>query len=444
VFQQIDEVSNALNSDAEFLLVTKKELDPSPVHRVEIHYAGSIISQENSSYLVGERSLWYPHSDTMLTRFDLRFHCPEHLEIVSSGELMDEHVENGLRSVHRRTTSPQQMVGFNLGEYEEQSLDSSPYRIQSYEDKMLKAGFNGIPAEAAEILRHYTREWLALNDRTLAITPVPADFGQGFPGLIYLARTAYLPDADRPPRERTEQSKIFFSNLLLPHEIAHQWWGNLVTADGYRSDWLMEAMANSSALEFIDSNGGAAISTAVLEQYRTDLGVIINGKTVESSGPVDFGIRILTTAGFPAWQTVIYKKGTWILQMLRARMGNEAFIKMQSELLRNYSGKPVSNEDFRKVASRYIPANQPDRDLELFFDTWVYGTGVPKIAMNRAGTKVRVSEVDDAFTADLPLHCKSKSGSDKVRWLRIEAGENTTPAPGCKLPPRLDFLYFPQ
>jgi hypothetical protein len=203
-------------------------------------------------------------------------------------------------------------------------------------------------------------------------------------------------------------------------------------------------MANESALDFMVSTGEAASVDSVLEQYRSDLGQEVNGKTLESSGPVDFGTRILTTFGFAAWQTVLYKKGTWILQMLRARMGDANFVKMQSEFLHTYAGKPVSNEDFRKIASRYIPANQPDKSLELFFETWVYGTGIPKIHLNRSGTKLRVSGVDQSFTADVPLPCKNRNGTAHIRWLRVEAGENSTPAAGCSLPGRLAFLFFPE
>lgn len=444
VFQQVGDISNSSTEDTEFLLVSQEALAPERGHHIELSYSGDIISQVSaSSYLVTERNLWYPHTQTMLTKFDLLFHCPEQFEIVSSGEAIEDRVENGIRTVHRKTESAQQMAGFNLGQYDKQPLRSAPYEIDSYEEKSRNGNFNGIPEKAAEILHFYTTRWSELSDHSLAITPVPGDFGQGFPGLIYLSRTAYLPEAERPSSERMPQNKIFFSDLLLPHEIAHQWWGNLVTADGYRSDWLMEAMANESALLFIAAEGDAVVSNTVMEQYRADLELPVDGKPIESYGPVDFGSRILTTAGLPAWHTILYKKGTWILEMLRARMGTQAFVRMQADVLKTYAGKRLSNEEFRAVASRYIPHDQPDQTLELFFDTWVYGTGIPKIGINRAGTKLDVSGVEDGFVADLPLHCKTKEGSERVRWLRIEAGQNVTPAPGCRLA-RADFLYFPR
>ncbi len=445
VFQRLEDVPDSFNSDGEFLLVNDRPLDPAQTHHIEVRYAGAIISQmAQASYLVSERNLWYPHTPAMFTRFDISMHCPQRSEIVSSGDIVSETVESGTRTVHRRTASPQQIVGFNLGEYLEQKVEAPPYRIRSYEEKDLHEDSNGIAGQAAEILRYYSRQWLDLPEHTLSVTPVPGEFGQGFPGLIYLAHAAYLADERRAPMERGEQSKIFFSDLLLPHEIAHQWWGNLVTTESYRSEWLMEAMANESALMFMAAKGAGAQAQAVLEQYLADLEAPLNGKTVEASGPLNFGTRLTTTAGLPAWQTIIYKKGTFVLEMLRARMGNQNFLKMQADLLRSFAGKPVRNEDFQRVASRYLPANQPDRSLQLFFDTWVYATGVPKISISRAGTKVQVSGVDEAFSADLPLRCPGKTGLEQTRWLRIEAGQNVTLAPGCKLPFQREFLYYKQ
>ena len=90
--------------------------------------------------------------------------------------------------------------------------------------------------------------------RFLTVSPVPGTFGQGFPGLIYLSTMSYvapsLPSLN--PREQ-----VFFSELLHAHETAHQWWGNIVTADGYHDGWLMEALANYTSLLYLEKRKGA-------------------------------------------------------------------------------------------------------------------------------------------------------------------------------------------
>jgi aminopeptidase N len=235
--------------------------------------------------------------------------------------------------------------------------------------------------------------------------------------------------------------------MLLPHEVAHQWWGNVVSAADYRTDWLMEAMANYSALQFLERSKGAAVMNEVLDTYRGDLAKQENGKSIESSGPVDFGVRLEQTGDLLAWHTIVYEKGTWVLHMLRERLGDDGFAKMQVRLLRDFAAKPISNEDFRKAASEFVPAGQPDKSLTLFFDTWVYGTGIPILRLQRAGRNLRVnvSAVDEDFAADVALHCTSKAGKERVRWVRVSSGNNDLELPSdataCQLPRSNEFLY---
>ena len=50
--------------------------------------------------------------------------------------------------------------------------------------------------------------------------------------------------------------------MLQAHETAHQWWGNRVTAASYRDHWLMEGLANYSALLYVEkSKGGKSVDT---------------------------------------------------------------------------------------------------------------------------------------------------------------------------------------
>ncbi len=56
------------------------------------------------------------------------------------------------------------------------------------------------------------------------------------------------------PTAKTQE--LFFDDLLQAHEPAHQWWGNRVTSKTYRDYWLMEALANYSALLYLEQTKG--------------------------------------------------------------------------------------------------------------------------------------------------------------------------------------------
>lgn len=446
VFQSNAPLSASPTPPRTFLLVTQSPPAANQPHHIQITYQGAVIKKTGEgSYFVDERTSWYPLNGTMLTNFDLTFHCPESLRLVSTGELVNEQVSNGIRTVHRRTQRPEHLAGFNLGDYELLTDSRGPYRIECFSNKTApKQDPHLVAQQAAATLTDYSRRWMELPIHSLAVSPVPAYFGQGFPGLIYLSELAYVRPEDRPPQLRNQRLDTFFSEMLLPHEVAHQWWGNLIVAADYRAAWLMEAMANYSALQLLEQEKGESAVESVLTQYRDDLLRQENGKSIESAGPVDFGSRLLDNAGMPTWHIILYEKGTWILHMLRARMGDAAFSRMQTRLLDKFASTPFTNEGFRNVASEFVPADESDKNLTVFFDAWIYGTGIPHLELR--ASDLEVSGVDEDFTADIPLHCRSKSGKEEIRWVRATSGSNpvdSNPRSACELPHPEEFLYQP-
>ena len=451
VFQRDSIRLAELKSLGTFLLISDAPLAAGKQYRVELHYEGSVIRQtQDGSYFVDERNAWYPHRNPMLATFDLTFRSPANLVLVSTGDLVSDETNGDVRTVHRRTGVPEPLAGFNLGNYDLSAEQHGLYRVECYANKGSitflnnpDQGLQDVSKETERILDYYTQRWIQLPIHSVAVSPVPGYFGQGFPGLIYLSSVSYMRREDRPAQLRGPRMDAFFSGLLLPHEVAHQWWGNIVSAADYRTAWLIEAMANYSALQYLEKTEGAATVEAALDRYRDDLTVEENGKTIDSAGPVDFGLRLLNNASTRVWHTVLYEKGTWILHMLHQRLGEENFAKMQSRMLQEYASKPISNEDFRKTASSFIPEGAPDKTLALFFDSWVYGTGIPKMLLKAEGEGglLQVTGVDEDFTADVPLTCQSKSGKEEIKWVRVSSGSNSIETAGCRLPSPHSFLY---
>jgi aminopeptidase N len=249
---------------------------------------------------------------------------------------------------------------------------------------------------------------------TLTVSPVPGTFGQGFPGLIYLSTLSYLGPNDRPIAALRENQQLFFSEMLYAHEIAHQWWGNVTVSSGYQHEWLMEALANYSALMYLEKNKGVRAAESVLNDYRTNLlAKGDSGRTVESAGPIALGLRLESSQNPRAWRTIVYEKGSWILHMLRRRMGDERFLSFLGELRRRFEWKTVDTESFRLLAAAYLPPKSADPKLESFFDQWVYSTGVPTLQMKYAlsgkapalklTVTVEQSGVDEDFSVPVPV-----------------------------------------
>src|SRR5260370_22181929 len=130
----------------------------------------------------------------------------------------------------------------------------------------------------------------------LTVSPTPGAFGQGFGGLISLSTLAYLSAVRGTRVGASASSSLFFRDVLQAHEVAHQWWGNRVTRATYRDNWLMEALANCSALLYLEKRRGTRAVESMLDGYRESL-LAKNeaGQVVDSAGPIVLGTRLETS-----------------------------------------------------------------------------------------------------------------------------------------------------
>ena len=99
----------------------------------------------------------------------------------------------------------------------------------------------------------------------------------------------------------------------------------------------------------------------------------------QEAGPIWLGYRTQSSETGGDYNLIIYKKGAWILHMLRnmmidlKSMKEDRFIDMMHEFYTSNLGKTPSTRDFQNVVSKYC-----GEDMGWFFDQWVYSTKVPE------------------------------------------------------------------
>jgi hypothetical protein len=462
--------ANILRQGNELALVAPAEpLRQGREYEFEFHHSGKVILDAgNGVYYVSARANWYPIHRMAFADYDLLFRYPRDLDLVTPGDVVEDRTEGEWRITRRRTAAPIRMAGFNLGKYEHARETRGPYAIDVCGNRGLESALRpkpaappmplppairgtssreqpGLvelpPAPAPDPLARLTEmasqiasalDFMASRFGPpalphLTVSPIPGAFGQGFPGLIYLSTLAYLKGAPAGSHFSQEQ-QLFFEEVLQAHETAHQWWGNRITTAAYRDYWLMEALANYSALLYLEKSKGQRAVDLMLDQYRQEL-LAKNeiGQTVESAGPIVLGTRLESSVEPRAWRSITYGKGSWILHMLRARMGDEKFLAMLAELARRYDRKDISTEGFRLLAVEFSPKSD-DPKLEAFFDQWVYGTGIPSLKLSYAlkgkapalrlvGTLTQTG-VDGDFSTVAPVEIQFARGRAITQWVR--------------------------
>ena len=134
----------------------------------------------------------------------------------------------------------------------------------------------------------------------LTVSPIPGTFGQGFPGLIYLSTLAYLKSVPGTRIGRRRRHVRNCSFRMCCRRTRPRTSGGAIASRRatYRDNWLMEALANYSALLYLEKRRGTHSVESMLDSYRdTLLAKNEAGQVVDSAGPIVLGIAAGDFAG---------------------------------------------------------------------------------------------------------------------------------------------------
>lgn len=171
---------------------------------------------------------------------------------------------------------------------------------------------------------------------------------------------------------------LFGGNVedLVSHELAHSWFGNLVTCRNWAELWLNEGFATFMEAAYRErAYGRRAYIFKIIgdaEEFKADDAVNTkrNGLFNRNAGNLN--------ALFDRPATT-YDKGGVVLHMLREQIGEEAFWKAVNLYLNRHKFGSVESTDLRKAMEE-----ASGQDLGWFFDQWVYGLGSPKLSVKQA------------------------------------------------------------
>jgi len=149
------------------------------------------------------------------------------------------------------------------------------------------------------------------------------------------------------------------SHRLIPHELAHQWFGNSVTAANWRDVWLHEGFACYAEWIWSEASGGpSAHELAVTHHQR--LRSLPEDIVVGNPGAADM------------FDDRVYKRGALAVHAVRGVVGDDAFF----DLLRRWTSTNrhgvVTSRDFEDLA-----ADTAGRSLDRLFDSWLRQTALP-------------------------------------------------------------------
>lgn len=377
--------------------------------RVTVDYAGSTVAQgafQWDSY-GGEPLIWtlsepygapewWPCKDTpadKADRVDLWVTVPDGLVVASNGSLLSETVDAGQRTFHWRENYPITTYLVSLAIHPYQKIQDS----WEYE-----------PGQTMPVVHYVVGDEVAAATSGFAVTvPMLEAFRQGF-GLYPFVEEKYGHAQFPWPggMEHQTLTSLWYNTYgewIIAHELAHQWWGDLVTCADFHHIWLNEGLATWSEAYWRELSVG-------FESYQTYMaaiayfgaGSIYVEDATDESAIFDTGLS--------------YYKGAWVIHMLRGVLGDTDFFASLQAWRTQYAHDSGTTEDFQAVCEQVS-----GRDLSWFFQQWIYGELYPQYDYSWYGvaegdsTAVRVlieqTQATEPFTMPLELEIRTDEGT---------------------------------
>src|SRR5437879_5959489 len=218
-----------------------------------------------------------------------------------------------------------------------------------------------------------------------------ADFFGGMENVSATTLVDWLPD------ERAYLDRPWYQWILIPHELAHQWFGDYVTTENWANMWLNEGFAEFMPGQYWARRLGARAE----EDYYLD--------EYNQFTQIDHDRRMPLAA---LASNNIYPKGALVLQMLKQYLGEQRFWASVNRYLVDHALDNATTDDLRQAV-----LDATGENLDWFWDQWIYQAGYPEFSV---AARYDSSTSTVTLVAQQVQQDSSKADSSSVRY--------TTPA----------------
>ncbi|HUB82348.1 MAG TPA: M1 family aminopeptidase [Bryobacteraceae bacterium] len=449
--QDVPFIQEDKKEDASFYVVMAEPMAKGSEHELHIEYTGDkVVHKEGGgNFSVGARESWYPNVNTFRDHasYDLTFKVPKPYTLVSVGNLEKQWTEKDAACTHWVSETPIPIAGFNYGAFKVKKITDkdSGFVVEGYANteppdalamakdapgvgSLSPSNMMDMPMGEAQVAERIYDAWFGKSEfNHVSVTQQPEfNFGQSWPTLVYLPLWAYLDPTQRYMLlNHIEQGLTDFVDEVTPHEVSHQWWGHMVGWATYHDQWLSEGFATFSAGLFLQLTEKTPEKYQKYWQNARQYLLEKNnfGNRRNDAGPVWLGQRMDSAHNQSAYDAVVYRKGAYVLHMLRMMMwdqkeGDKPFIEMMHDFVSTFMNKNASTESFERIVEKHMTPSMKfttSGRMDWFFYEWLYDTPVPRYKLDftltdQEGGKcllkasVEQSEVPKNFIMPVPIY----------------------------------------
>ena len=364
----------------ELLVLLPQALQPGSSMILKIVAEGGFLKNfSGDAYLVLGNMAYLPQLqiyDTAAT-FHSVVKVKEPFMAMACGRTIRRWTENGMNCVESLEDKPISFPFVIVGDFVMTQEENKGFdiRIYSYASAK-KRGAKNLIRNGLAVLDFYSNGMEPFPYKELEVIEIPYHrhfFWQAPAGLVEITSEGLSPTSSGLD-ERSNIIKRYASkgqNSRYAHEIAHQWFGNLVSWGTPYDNWLSESFAEYLSYLFMSEGAKDKTKSKVqLREWETDVKECSEFSSIYGASALN-GDRAHTRC----YTQLLYGKGPYVLHALRQDMGDPNFKKMLYFLTKQAAKKPgmkVITEDVILFAGALT-----GKDYHPWFDKYIYGTEVP-------------------------------------------------------------------
>lgn len=359
--------------------------------RLLFHYDGDMLQRhENGSLFLKDPVFWVPRLGYLnRAHYSIVFKCPPRMRVLTGGRLVRDWQEGGFHLSFYRSFLPAKAATFCLGNFSADTLLASPElglpQIEIY--SMARRALpdrKRVAKDLASSLYFFQNHLGDFPLPVLRVVESPTMHSQGFPGFVTLSWLGFAGHVAGP------------TEALRSHEVAHQWFGNLLGWSTYHDQWLSEAFAEYLGALYVEwvlredkrfdemlqawnndllNRGNVGVSIG-MQRFGFSKQALRKSEG-EKAGPVWMGVRLGQKEPLDYYMQT-YEKGAYVLHMLRWLLrdlgtdSDQRFWALLADFLRRYQAAEPASADFQKIAESHYGAS-----LDWFFQQWIFATDIP-------------------------------------------------------------------
>ncbi len=327
---------------------------------IQIRYAGrpshglQFDFRNEEVYTVFSTSQWMPCNDSPSDRakFKINLSIPADKQCVASGSLI-ETSRNGNTIQYswvQDYESPSYTYGFAIGAF-------TTFK-ETYGNLSLNYHSPYYTSEELETIFSPTKEMVAFFEAKSGMPYRQSSYSQVLMGNHYQEMSGFSV-------LKKSYGKLVLNDgtetNLISHELAHQWWGNMITCENWNHFWLNEGLATFMSAAFNEHKFGKDKYESDISAYRRTY------ETIKSAGKDKALV-------FDDWsnpttedRNLVYFKGAYVIHLLRGELGERDFWNGLKHYSQKYFNRSVDTVDFQEAFEE-----SANRDLDAFFSKWIY------------------------------------------------------------------------